>query len=188
MLRFLPLLIIALMALPASAQTLTVQEGSTLEIDGSSNKSDWTVKASSFAGTFEMAEGSVVSAEFVVDATTIKGESGVIQDRLITRALKTPANPEIRFVLSEVAGSQAVDGGLLLATKGTLEIAGVEQEVEMDVLMAAVDGGVRFTGSQEVSMTDYRIQPPKAMFGALVVSKDVTVRFDVLAGGVPAGD
>lgn len=161
---------------------MTVQEGSTVFIDGTSNKSDWTVEASEMTGTFEMEGGNVVSAQFSVATASIKGSAGVIQNRLITKALKTPTHPDITFSLIEVTGSEDVEGGTRLSTTGTLMIAGVEQEIALDVMVSEADGGLRFVGEHPISMPDYKMKPPTAMFGALHVAKEVLVRFDVVAG------
>ncbi|NNE68772.1 MAG: YceI family protein [Rhodothermales bacterium] len=168
-------------AMAQDTQVYTVQDGSVLEIDGTSNKSDWTVSAAEMSGTFEMTEGAVTSARFAVVSNSIRGSHGVIQNKLITKALKIGSNPEVVYTLTEVTGSEAVEGGTQLSTKGTLSLAGVDREIEMDVMISDVEGGVRFVGEHPVSMTDYRIKPPTAMFGALHVGKEVLVRFDVTA-------
>jgi polyisoprenoid-binding protein YceI len=169
-------------AMAQESGVLTVQEGSTVFIDGTSNKSDWTVEASEMSGTFELEAGTVVSAQFSVAGASIKGGAGVIQNRLITKALKTPTHPDITFSLTEVTGSEDVDGGTRLSTTGTLMIAGVEQEIALYVLVSEAEGGLRFVGEHPVTMPDYKIKPPTAMFGALHVAKEVLVRFDVVAG------
>ncbi len=173
-------------AMAQESGVLTVQEGSTVFIDGTSNKNDWTVEASEMSGSFELEDGRVVSAQFSVAAASIKGSSGVIMNRLISKALKTAAHPQITYVLTEVVDSEAVEGGTRLSTKGTLTIAGVEQEIEMDVMVSEADDLVRFVGEHPVSMPDYQMKPPTAFFGALHVGKDVVVRFDVVAG--PSGE
>ncbi|MFT5145021.1 MAG: hypothetical protein ACI80V_003260 [Rhodothermales bacterium] len=186
MARFAVFLLAMLMTGSAVAQdnrVLTAQEGSVLEVDGTSNKSDWTVTASEFRGTFEMsAAGDVVAAEFSVAAKSIKGTIGLIMNKLISGALKTAQYPDISYTMLEVTGSSVTDAGKVLSTRGTLSLAGVDKEIEMDVLVADTEGGIRFTGEHPISMPDYKMKPPTAMFGALHVAKEVLVRFDVLAG------
>lgn len=169
-------------AMAQESGVLTVQDGSTVFVDGTSNKSDWTVEASEMSGTFELTGGEVTAVEFAVESNSITGSAGVIMNRLITKALKTATNPQITYVMTEVTGSEAVDGGTRLSTTGKLTIAGVEQDIAMDVMISEADGGLRFVGEHPVSMPDYKIKPPTAMFGALHVAKDVLVRFDVVAG------
>lgn len=173
-------------AMAQDSGVFTVQEGSTVFIDGASNKSDWTAEASEMSGTFELSDGQVTSAEFAVEAKSITGAAGVIMNRLITKALKSGAHPQITYLMTEVTGTEAVDGGTRLSTTGKLTIAGVEQEISMDVMVSQTEGGIRFAGEHPVSMPDYQMKPPTAMFGALHVAKDVLIRFDVVAG--PAAD
>lgn len=170
------------------SRTLVFGERSLVEIDGTSNKSDWTVTASDFSGSVEMQGSAIVGASLVVQSASIKGEGGIIMNRLILDALKTAQHPEIKYTLTEVLSSAPDEGGDWVETKGTLELAGETREVRLDVLVSVEDDGrVRITGQTDISMPAYKIKPPTAMFGALHVARDVTVRIDVFAGAAEAG-
>jgi YceI-like domain len=185
MARFTLFLFAMLITGSAAAQenrVLSAQEGSVLEIDGTSNKSDWTVTASELGGTFELSPaGDVVAAQFTVAAKSIKGTIGLIMNKLISGALKTSQHSDISYTMLEVTGTSVTEAGQVLSTRGTLSLAGVDQEIEMDVLVAETESGIRFTGEHPISMPDYKMRPPTAMFGALHVAKEVLVRFDVIA-------
>lgn len=178
-----------LAALPATAQSvvglLPVPE-SRLFVDGTSNHSDWTVEAQELSGSFTVetgAEGLVISGgEVHVPSMAVKSDRGVIMDRLVRLALKVSQFKDIAFVMGGSATGVASDSGFVLTAPGTLTIAGTSREVELVVHAAPVEGGRwRFVGSHPVSMSDYDMRPPTAMFGALVTGNDVVVRFDVVA-------
>jgi YceI-like protein len=182
-------LVLPEMVVAQETRALTVGEGSTMTISGTSNKSDWSVEPEEFSGTFSVngrgAALSVEAAHFVVVAGAIRSERGVIMNRLMQGALKVTANPEIAYAMTEVLSSEAVEGGVQVLTHGTLSIAGAENPVEMVVTAVEDAVGVRFSGSLEIDMTEWAMKPPTAMFGALHTGKVVTVAFEIL--GVPEG-
>jgi YceI-like protein len=168
-------------------RVLTVGDGSSMVISGTSNKSDWSVEPEEFSGTFAVRGTgpnlAVEAAQFMVVARAIRSERGIIMNRLMQGALKVASNPEISYVMAEVLASESVEEGIELQTRGTLSMAGAENSVEMAVTAVEDEGGVRFSGELEIDMTEWRMKPPTAMFGALHTGKVVTVSFEIL--GVP---
>jgi hypothetical protein len=41
------------------------------------------------------------------------------------------------------------------------------------------DGGVTFTGSKKLKMTDYKIKPPTALMGTLTTGDDIEIVFTI---------
>lgn len=164
-------------------QEMTLSEESTLWIEGTSNRSDWTVYAKDLSASASGLESEMSPAALQVTVASgeIESDESTIMDRLIGEALKVDEHPTITYELTN-----AVQDGESLATTGNLTLAGVTREIAMDVQAERqADGSVRFTGSTPLKMTDYELQPPTAMFGALRTADDVTVHFDVTF--VPAG-
>ncbi len=178
-------------AAPAQAQNAaeyTLDAESKLWVDGTSNKSDWTVHAAELEGGFGITGSgtdlSVSSGEIVVDAAKLEGGTSTIMDRLMRDALNVKEHPTITYQLTsaERATAAASDGTFTLATTGNLTLTGTTNEIQMDVTGTPQgDGKIRFTGSYALKMTDYGMTPPTAMFGALRTGDDVTVHFDVVA-------
>lgn len=78
-------------------------------------------------------------------------------------------------MLTEVSGIEANS----LIANGELTISGVTNTIEMNVDYEILpDGSVLFKGTQAIKMTDYKVDPPKAMFGAIKAGEDVEVIFD----------
>lgn len=182
-------MVVLLLAGPVRGQSALVLRPvpeSVIEVDGTSNQSDWSVAAEEATGRFVLEEtdaGPVVSeAEIHVPSDRMKSPRGIIMDRLMKGALKASQFGDIAFVLNAPATAVSDGEGWLLTAPGTLTIAGQSKEVQLEVhAVRAPDGTWRFTGSQVVAMTDYGMRPPTAMFGALVTGNEVTVRFDVVA-------
>ena len=173
-----------------SSATYAVQEDSKLWVDGTSTRSDWTVHAANVQGSFGIdgngADAKISSGKISVDAAKI--ESGKsIMDRLMHDALKVKEHPTVTYVLTsaESAGTSSNDGSVALTTTGKLTLGGTSKDIEMDVTGThSADGTVRFTGSHPLKMSDYGLEAPVAMFGALRTGDDVTIHFDIVA--VPA--
>ncbi len=161
------------------AQTLALSPESSVWIDGTSNRSDWTVRANEMTGAIQMGDAMAPdSLAFTVAAGQIKGDKGTIMNRKITNALKSREHPEIVYRLTGAAVSEA-DAGMLLA-EGQLTIAGVTKPIEMEVTAEQLeDGAVRYMGMTPILFTDYGMRPPSALAGALRTGNEVTVHFDV---------
>lgn len=169
-------------------QSFPLLEGSTMRIDGTSNKSDWSVEVTGMQG---MLWGSLNddgvepdSVFFVTKSGDLKSGKSTIMDRLMYKALKSTEYPEIVYTLSSSGVvSEAADDTLRWSTSGALWLAGVS-----DTLAATVagfkdsDGRHVFTGAHRMSMRQHEITPPTAMFGALHTSEWVTIVFRLVFG------
>ncbi len=162
----------------AQPTQLSIGPDSKLWIDGTSNKSDWTVTASELAGTLTLdADGMPSAATVQVDATKIESNKSKIMDRLMYRALKTQEHPTITYTLMSASGPQADT----LSAQGEVRVAGVTRAATLHVEWMSEDGGrVRIRGSHPMKMSDHGMKPPTAMFGALHTADDVVVSFDVV--------
>jgi polyisoprenoid-binding protein YceI len=166
-----------LLAAPGGAQTGTAS----VTISGSSTIRSWSCKA---PGTvqFKPAGGAPVlpGMKTGVDAGTLTVKvvdlncsndemTGHLRD-----AMQPDRNATITFELTKyaVAGSSA-------DTTGNLTINGVTRPVSVPVkLQAAEGGGVRLEGDASITMTDYKVEPPTVLLGALTVRPLVRVHFE----------
>lgn len=179
---------VSLVGAPLTAQSaarLSLLPESQVRVDGTSNKSDWSVKAGAVSGyvVLQGASGSLEVGQggFTVQSRSLVSEHGVIMDRLMHNALRSAEHPEIVYELVSATVQPAGAGQFTLATRGRVTIAGVTHEVEQTVQAERrADGTLRFTGSQPIDMADYRITPPTAMFGALRTGRRVVVHFDLV--------
>ncbi|HUF09007.1 MAG TPA: YceI family protein [Rhodothermales bacterium] len=172
------------------ARSLPLIDG-TLRIDGTSNKSDWTVEVTEMDGMLWLSESEAGfapdSVYFVTRGGDMKSGVSVIMDRLMYKALKTDQHPDIVYTLGSTGISRASsDDTLRWQTTGSLWLAG-----EADTLSTIVTGVEEapgrfvFTGSHRMSMREHGITPPTAMFGALHTSEWVEIVFRLVFGARP---
>lgn len=163
-----------------------VSDQSEVTVDGTSNRSDWTVTASEVACEADLnVEGETVtpvSLSLTVPSAQMVSGRSTIMDRLMHGALDVDEHPEITYQLTSAT---PVDDGdddpntFTLETTGDLTLAGVTKSIDMTVEGQKMeDGHVTFSGSHALAMTDYEIDPPTAMFGALRTGDEVTVNFN----------
>ena len=177
-------LILMIVSAPFSiAQTYNLNNtASTLKVEGTSNVHDWTVEAKDQNGKLvaELANGQLVKIsqlEFTVKAESLKsGKSGM--DKNTYKALQTDKHKEITYKLNKVINIDCVSAGSCkVTTSGTLTIAGTSKPVEI-IFDAKVTGDkLVLTGSKNLKMTEFKVDPPTAMFGTITTGDQVNIKF-----------
>lgn len=152
--------------------TYSLSEQSAMNIDGTSTIHDWSVVANSMSGEVEAEGTTLKEIRFEVDVENIKSERGPTMDNKIYAALKKEEYPKVIFNLSKVKGQSVLEGALT--------IAGQEKTIEIPVKMSSSEGNIKLVGEQKITLQDYGIEPPTAMFGQIIVGDDVTVKFDLV--------
>ena len=160
----------------AMAQEYTLSETSAMTIDGSSSLHDWTVTANTMEGTITENDDNISGVEFSVAVADIISDRAAAMDKKMHEALKKEEHPKVTFTVDGADAAVGENQELM----GTLNIAGVEQEVKVPATISQEEGGLRVKGEQIIALKDFDIKPPTAMFGTIVVGDDVTVKFDLL--------
>jgi len=106
-------------------------------------------------------------------AETLKsGKRGM--DKNAYKALKTDEYPNIEFTLSECSMESATKG---LAT-GKLIIAGFTRDVTFKIEVEKSGSDFILKGSTDFLLTDFQIDPPKALMGTIKTGNAVTIEFN----------
>jgi len=155
--------------------TYTLTEGSALSIDGTSTVSDWTVTANTMEGRLQEDSGTLSSVVFSVPVSDIESGRAEAMDTKMHEALKQEEHPKVTF---SVKNAKTATGGNQ-ELKGTMNIAGVENQVVVPATITKKDGAILISGERKITLKDYDIEPPSAMFGSIVVGEEVTVKFDL---------
>jgi hypothetical protein len=121
--------------------------------------------------------GAVEAFEIAIPAATLSSPKEGL-DKNMHKALKVTHHPEIAFRLSRVDA----DATGALKGIGILRIAGVEREIGLTLTTQRIDAGITVTGQVPLLMTDFGIEPPKAMLGMLKTDPKVTVTFEIVLG------
>jgi polyisoprenoid-binding protein YceI len=190
-------LLIALTATAAAAQEtarVAVAPDSKLWIDGTSNLHDWSCKADKIEATVDLdkAEAAQLDAappkalkrvEVKVAVKALKCGHGAMDNNLY-KALNADATPDVTYILATFeAAPGATPDTFTLKTVGSLNIAGKENQLAMDVVATRMpDGTVVAKGTVPIKMTDYGIKPPTALFGRLKTGDEVRVNFELSIG------
>jgi hypothetical protein len=123
--------------------------------------------------------GAVESFEVVVPVADLKSDRDNFSADMHA-ALKADVHPNIVFTLKQMekksGGAKAI---------GTLEVAGVQREVRLELVTSLRNGKLLVMGTLDLLMTDFGIEPPTAMMGVLKTDPKVTIRFETLLSRAP---
>ena len=105
-------------------------------------------------------------------------------ERDLQQALQAETYPMIEFRFLELIGgvTHDIDAGSYDATvAGRLSLAGRTQNISVRVHTVRVGHDrFRLRATLPLRMTDFQVQPPTALFGAIKAGNDLTVHFDLL--------
>jgi polyisoprenoid-binding protein YceI len=168
--------------IPATAQTsYTINDNSTMIIDGTSNVHDWECDVQKLNGAVEMNEGMISNVTLSIPVKSIDSGKGGMNSNMYD-ALKADKHKNITFKLdSTQLKSGDADSEMVLAVSGKLTIAGKTQTITMDVNGQKSEDGYTFSGEKKLNMTDYDVKPPTAMFGTISTGEEVTIIFTINA-------
>ncbi|HSI69904.1 MAG TPA: YceI family protein [Gillisia sp.] len=165
------------------AQTYNLNNGaSTLKVEGTSNVHDWEIEAKDQKGKLvaELDNGQLVKIsqlEFTVVAESLKsGKSGM--DKNTYKALRTDKNKQIIYKMTKVNNIDCVTtGNCKVTTSGTLNIAGSSRPIDITFDAKVSGDKITLTGSKELIMSDFKVDPPTAMFGTITTGDKVNIKF-----------
>lgn len=177
-------LVMVLSANPIAAQTFNLNNGaSNLKVEGTSNIHDWELSAKELQGSMkvQMEDGQLVQLDqlqFAVVAESLKSGKGGM-DKNTYKALNTDKHKRITYELTNVKNLDCTsNSSCKITTNGVLTIAGTKKNVEL-VFDAKVTGNqITLSGSKKIKMTDYKVDPPTAMFGTITTGDEVNIKFE----------
>lgn len=170
---------------------IAIQPDSRLWFEGGSTVRGWDCEATTLEGVSVVeVEGDELSVAALNDAAAtieldipvakLECGNGKMNDHM-RKALRAGDHPTIVYrhdaheLVTDAAGDAAV------RMTGRLTIAGEEREITLDGAAAIdPDGALRISGSHELDMTEFGIEPPKLMLGTLKVHERVTIHFDMV--------
>lgn len=157
-------------------------------IHGTSTLHNWQCKVEQPSGqlTGELENGNIKDIKSLamgVIVTSIrsiddKGEYyEKSMDKNVYKALQAEKYPNITFTLSRINKRTSAGKNIGLEATGVLRIAGASKEITIQVQSTPVTGGIVFEGKVPIKMTDYKIEPPTAIFGTIKTGNEVTLEF-----------
>lgn len=163
------------------SQSYTLNKtASNLEVHGTSSLHDWIVDAEQQSGTIDISKAEdlkINKLSFSVIAESLKsGKSGM--DKNTYKALNTKKHKSIDFNLSSIKNVKAVtDNHYMVTAVGDLKISGATKSISMDLDVKFTDSNVSIEGKKDLLMTDFGIDPPKALLGTIKTGNEISIVF-----------
>ncbi|WP_303923911.1 YceI family protein [Draconibacterium sediminis] len=158
------------------------ESNSKLMVTGTSSIHDWEMEVEDYdclvsASADENQQISIESIKFSCLAESITSDNKIM-DNKAHKALDSDDHPKISFSADATVSATT---NSLTKTKGKLQIAGKEKEVELEFTVAeAKDDQFKVSGKIPVKMSDFGIDPPTAMMGTLKTGDEVFIHFDIV--------
>lgn len=150
---------------------------STLHAYKSTSK-NWQIKATVTPGK-AVKIGDITELEVVIPVKGLKSGDGALDGNMYN-AMGADKNPNIRFNLSNAKVNMTPDGEIEVEADGKLNINGKEKATEVKAKGEVNGNTIRIKGSKELKMSEFGVNPPVLMFGAIKVADKITVKYDLV--------
>lgn len=168
-----------------SVYKLTPANDVFVKIYGTSNVHDWTMTSTGIEsqGVFKFNSKDeligLAGFNFTVQAKSLKSGKSSMDERTYKSILANDF-PKIVYQLKTAVVNPLAPNKFQLQTTGNLTIAGATQLITMNVMATInADQSITCTGSEKLKLTDYKIDPPSFMLGAMKVGNELTIKFDL---------
>ena len=124
----------------------------------------------------------ITRVAITADLRTLRSDQSRRDQALRSRGLETDTYPTATFTLSEpvAVDEAALSGGVIeQSVRGTLELHGVANDVEVALTGQLVDGLAVIVGSSEIVLADYEIVPP-TNFRVISIEDSGTMEFQII--------
>ncbi|MGW1453993.1 YceI family protein [Salegentibacter agarivorans] len=163
-------------------QNFKMDNSSEIIVEGTSNIHDWEMKATSKQGgaTITTEDGKLTGIsklQVSIPAESLESGKGGM-DKNAYKALNTNKHKNIEFKLDEVKKIEA-NGSNSFKVNGlaTLKISGVSKQVPVEFTAKLNGNKLEINGEESLNMTNYKIDPPTAMFGTITTGEEVNIKF-----------
>lgn len=172
-------------------------ELSTLTFNGDASVNDFSVTAEMIEGAvsfFFESEGnqpvlidSAANGQVTIPVKSMKGGNFLFNQDMYG-ALNAKEYPNIRFMLNNLNTLQ-VDSisneALAFEATGDLTISGSTRVISFNIVTSpARENRLQVRGNTNLLMSDFDIQPPKKVFGALKVEDKIEIKFNIVLNPV----
>lgn len=151
-----------------------------IEVSGTSTLHDWHVDGEEQSGFIKIEKGEKLTINelvFTVKAESLKsGKSSM--DKNTYKALKTDKYKDITFTYVKSNSSVKKDDNRYInSVTGNITVSGVTKSFNL-ILEIIFDGDLlKINGKKDVLMTDFNIDPPKALLGTIKTGNEITITY-----------
>jgi len=148
---------------------------SKMSIAGTSTLHDWESVVEDFKATCTTKDGDIVAASFEAEVESIKSGTRAM-DQNTYKAMKSDQFPTISFTSTSVKSEENH-----LDVSGKLTIAGKTKTIQMKLNREKwSEESLTVIGSYTLKMSEYGIDPPRAMLGTIRTGDEVTISFNII--------
>ena len=177
----------ALVPLALSAQNFKLNNGEgEVMVTGTSTLHDWEEVAEQKSGTITLDNTGelpkINDLKFVVEAESLKSGKGAM-DKNTYKALETKDHKQIVFELKSVKSISPITASsnkYKVVANGNLTIAGSTNAIDLPFNLTIAEGKVLLEGKKGLKMTDYNIDPPKALLGTITTGDEIEVHYNTV--------
>lgn len=158
---------------------------SELKVEGTSNIHDWTLDAEEMQGDLavQLENGQLVAIDklnFAVVAESLESGKGGMNKNTY-KALNTDDHKRITYQMQKVNNIDCTsNSSCKVTTSGYLTIAGTKKAVDMTFDAKVTGEKIVFAGNKKIKMTEFKVDPPTAMFGTITTGDEVNVKFQAV--------
>ncbi|WNH10452.1 YceI family protein [Thalassobellus suaedae] len=156
---------------------------SVLTVLGTSSLHDWHITSENQSGKIvftNLNTCEIESLNISIIAESLKsGKSSM--DKNTYKALKTNKYKANTFQLVKIKEVKYNGNGKFsVKSLGDLTITGVKKQISLDFNMNITSDKISLVGEKKIKMTDFNIDPPKALFGTITTGDDLTIEFSTI--------
>jgi len=158
-----------------------IPDSSVMTVKGISSLHDWEMKVEKVDCKLTAETGnkllSIKELQLTVASKSIKADQSLMNKKA-QNALKSDKYPQITFNLLSAVKVGMTNETFSGTATGELKLAGITKKINLQ-FSGKYSGNkkLQIKGSQKINMTDFGIQPPTAMLGALKTGKEITVTY-----------
>lgn len=155
-------------------------QSGTIVIEGTSNIHDWEMDAEKFSSQLTATENleTISNLELKVVVDGLKSGKGGM-DKNAYKALNEDDYKTIVFKSTEISIEKTADNTYKAVAKGQLSMAGANKNVSIPFSLKGSGQNLKLEAEHTLDMTNYDVDPPKAMFGTIKTGKEVTINFEL---------
>ena len=178
------LIAIAFFTVAQADQVSVEQKESKISVSGTSTVHDWEMSTSLIDGSTQFIRSDDGRVEIAGTKISLKasdlssGNSGL--DKKAYEALKSEKYSTITFVQTAKVAVIENNGEFTATLSGNLTIAGKPKPPTVTIKGSSAHNRLKVSGKVPLKMTDFDMEPPRAMMGAIKSGNEVTVNFDTV--------
>lgn len=178
------LLLASSLFMVAQGQSIkVVPKESKIGVEGTSTIHDWEMTTSAINGSASFSkEGDqleITGTKITLKAVDLKSDNSGLDDKA-HEALKAKKHPSITFSQTEMVTVKTTANAFKGTVRGNLTIAGETKAVSIPISGSVAQNNLKVSGKVSLKMTQFGMEPPRAMLGTIRAGDEITVNFEVV--------